>query len=212
EPSRLRVVDPADGARAAAADLGIVAGGDLAAASFDDGPPDIVLLAVKPAQLDAAVRVCKASVGTAPLYLSIAAGKPIASIAEVLGPRAAVVRAMPNTPAAVGRGMTVLTASERVDARQRAAADELMRAVGMTAWVSDESAMDAVTAVSGSGPAYVFLLIECLARAGAAAGLDPKLARTLATTTVAGAGAYAELSGEDPAVLRRNLTSPGGTN
>src|SRR5690606_21221696 len=131
EPSRLRVVDPADGARAAAADLGLVAGGALAAASIADGPPAIVMLAVKPAQLDAAVRVCKASVGTAPLYLSIAAGKPIASIAEVLGPRAAVVRAMPNTPAAVGRGMTVLTASERVDARQRAAADELMRAVGM---------------------------------------------------------------------------------
>ena len=210
-PARLRIVDPAESARAAASELGIAAGADLAAASFDDGPPDIVLLAVKPAQLDAAMRASSGALGEAPLYLSIAAGKPIASLTAVLGPRAAVIRAMPNTPAAVGRGMTVLAASERVDARQRAAADELMRAVGATAWVPDEGLMDAVTAVSGSGPAYVFLLIECLARAGVAAGLDAELARTLATATVAGAGAYAELSGEDPAELRRRVTSPGGT-
>lgn len=211
QPARLGIVDPAPAALAAAAELGIVAGASLDAVRFDDGAPDVVLLAVKPQQLDAVVRTCAAPLGPAPLYLSIAAGKPISSIASALGPDAKVVRAMPNTPAAVGRGMTVMVASPSVDARGQAVADELMSAVGTTAWVRDERLMDAVTAVSGSGPAYVFLLIECLAKAGAAAGLDAALARTLATATVAGAGAYAEISGEDPAELRRKVTSPGGT-
>jgi pyrroline-5-carboxylate reductase len=129
----------------------------------------------------------------------------------VLGGRAAVVRAMPNTPAAVGRGMTVLIANERVSTAQRACAEELMGAVGAVEWVADEALMDAVTAVSGSGPAYVFLLIESLAAAGVAAGLDAVLAKRLATVTVAGAGAYAELAGEEAAELRRRVTSPGGT-
>src|SRR5690606_10870961 len=172
QPARLGIVDPAPAALAAAAELGIVAGASLDAVRFDDGVPDVVLLAVKPQQLDAVVRTCAAPLGPAPLYLSIAAGKPSSSIASALGPDANVVRAMPNTPAAVGRGMTVMVASPSVDARGQAVADELMSAVGTTAWVRDERLMDAVTAVSGSGPAYVFLLIECLAKAGAAAGLD----------------------------------------
>jgi pyrroline-5-carboxylate reductase len=118
---------------------------------------------------------------------------------------------MPNTPAAIGRGMTVLTASPGVSDAQRALAAELMSAVGAVEWLADEQLMDAVTAVSGSGPAYVFLLIECLARAGVAAGLKDALANKLATATVAGAGAYAEASNDSAAELRRQVTSPGGT-
>lgn len=208
-PAKLHIVDPAAAARAAAAQLGVTSS-EVPTADAVGGTPDVVVIAVKPALVEDAVRAARSLAGS-PLYLSIAAGKPIAAIAAALGEPASIVRAMPNTPAAIGRGMTVLTASSQVEARQRAAADQLMRAVGETAWVDDERLMDAVTAVSGSGPAYVFLLIECLTRAGTHVGLEPALARQLATATVAGAGAYASESGEDPAELRRKVTSPGGT-
>jgi pyrroline-5-carboxylate reductase len=209
-PESLRVVDPSAAALDVARALGIAGAAEIGAAALREHRPNVVVLAVKPAQLDAALRDAQPVLGAEPLFVSIVAGKPIASISAVLAD-AAIVRAMPNTPAAIGRGMTVMIASERVAAEQRALADELLRAVGETAWVDDERLMDAVTAVSGSGPAYVFLLIESLTRAGIALGLAPPLAEKLATVTVAGAGAYARESDADAAELRRRVTSPGGT-
>ncbi|HEU4616690.1 MAG TPA: pyrroline-5-carboxylate reductase [Gammaproteobacteria bacterium] len=209
-PHAIHVVDPEPAAVDAARRLGVGAAPALSAVDRDPSP-GVVLLAVKPAQLGGVLGECRPFVGRGSLFLSIAAGKPIAALTRVLGPDAAVVRAMPNTPAAIGRGMTVLTANRRVSGSQRAMAEDLMAAVGAVEWVDDEALMDPVTAVSGSGPAYVFLLVECLAAAGVAAGLDRALATRLATVTVAGAGAYAELSGEDAAELRRRVTSPGGT-
>ena len=209
----IRIVDPADGARKAAARLGVGDSAD-AADAFRDTLPDAVVLAVKPAQLDDALRALAGGYAHAnrkPLLLSIAAGKPLASLTARLGADAPAVRAMPNTPAAIGRGMTVMTASPNVAAAQRDLATELMSAVGAVEWVDDEADMDAVTAVSGSGPAYVFLMIEALSRAGVAAGLGEALATRLATVTVAGSGAYAAVSELPAAELRRRVTSPGGT-
>jgi pyrroline-5-carboxylate reductase len=130
---------------------------------------------------------------------------------EKFMPGAAVVRAMPNTPAAIRRGITVAVANRRVTPVQRAFADDLLSAVGEVLWVEDEALLDPVTAVSGSGPAYVFLLAECLAEAGRAAGLDAKLAEQLARATVAGSGALLGQSNLSAEQLRKNVTSPGGT-
>lgn len=211
----IRVVDPEPRVRDVATKLGMDASAtpaDALRAVHDGEAPDVVVLAVKPAQIDDALgAVVGASAGEPPLVLSIAAGKRIESLTARLGADAPVVRAMPNTPAAIGRGMTVMCASASVGDRQRALATELMSAVGAVEWVDDEALMDAVTAVSGSGPAYVFALIEALTRAGVAAGLDEPLATRLATVTVAGAGAYAEASNEAAGELRRRVTSPGGT-
>jgi pyrroline-5-carboxylate reductase len=209
----IRVADPEPRALDAAAKLGL-AGCAAAADALSGAAPDVVVIAVKPAQLEDALRAlagATAAQGPGPLVLSIAAGKPIEALTASLGADAAVVRAMPNTPAAIGRGMTVMTASRRVGEAERALATELMAAVGAVEWVEDEASMDAVTALSGSGPAYVFLLIEALTRAGVAAGLDETLATRLATVTVAGAGRYAEASGDAAEELRRRVTSPGGT-
>jgi len=123
----------------------------------------------------------------------------------------AIVRAMPNTPAAIGRGITVACPNAQVTARQRKLATDLLAAIGTVEWVSDESLMDAVTAVSGSGPAYVFLLAEAMTKAGIAAGLPGELAARLARETVAGAGELLHRSALDAATLRQNVTSPGGT-
>jgi len=202
------VVDTAAAARAAAEKLGIRASERVGAAS---GPaPDVVLLALKPAQVGAAVAEL-APLARGAVFLSIAAGKTIAQLEAGLSPRAAIVRAMPNTPAAIGQGITALVANAAATPTQRALCEQLLAAVGATAWLEDERDMDAVTALSGSGPAYVFLLIECLERAGAEAGLAPELARRLALATVAGAGAYAAAAAEPAAELRRRVTSPGGT-
>ncbi len=205
----LHVVDPSPQALAEARRLGL--GADPAPGTLPaDLEPDVVLLAVKPVQLEAVLADCRGLAARAPLFVSIAAGKPIAALTGMLGD-VPVVRAMPNTPAAIGRGMSVLTANERVSPVQRRAAESLLGAVGAVEWLAQEALMDAVTAVSGSGPAYVFLLIETLAAAGAEAGLDAGLATRLATATVAGAGAYAAHTGEAAAELRRRVTSPGGT-
>jgi pyrroline-5-carboxylate reductase len=147
--------------------------------------------------------------GPATLVVSIMAGTTIAGITEICG--GAVVRAMPNTPAAIGRGITVAVAAKNVAPAQRAIADGLLRAIGAVEWVEDESLMDAVTAVSGSGPAYVFLLAEELARAGIEAGLPEELATKLARETVAGSGELLHRSKFSSATLRQNVTSPGGT-
>jgi pyrroline-5-carboxylate reductase len=175
-----------------------------------DRVPSVVVLAVKP-QVMAAVLPAAAAFSGA-LFVSIAAGRTLDSLAAALGPAAAIVRAMPNTPAAIGRGITVCIANAHVDAARRDLCDALLCAVGEVAWIDSERLMDAVTAVSGSGPAYVFYLIECLAAAGQAAGLPGDLAELLARQTVAGAGALVAASpSESAAALRRNVTSPNGT-
>jgi len=176
-----------------------------------DFRPDAVIFAVKPQIIDSVVGDYARFLKEHPLFLSVIAGKTIAYFKRALGPQASVVRAMPNTPAAVGKAITVLAPSPEVDATQRAVCELLMSAVGQIAWTADEGLMDAVTAVSGSGPAYVFLLAEALAAAGEKAGLPPELAARLARATVAGAGAMLEQAAESPAQLRQNVSSPGGT-
>jgi len=172
--------------------------------------PDALLMAVKPQMMDAAAPACARFVGPGTVVVSIAAGKTIGYFEDRF-PGAAVVRAMPNTPAAVGRGMTVCCANAAATAAQRALADRLLSAVGETAWVEQEDLIDPVTAVSGGGPAYVFLLIEALAEAGRKAGLPPDLSMRIARSTVSGAGELARLSPEPASRLRENVTSPGGT-
>jgi pyrroline-5-carboxylate reductase len=169
-----------------------------------------VVIAVKPQVAAAIVPGLAPMLGDASVAVSIMAGKTLGFLQQAL-PGAALVRAMPNTPAAIGRGITVAIANERTTAEQRQLAHALLAATGEVEWVADEALMDAVTAVSGSGPAYVFLLAEILARAGAAAGLPPDLAARLARATVAGSGELLHQSARDPAVLRQNVTSPGGT-
>ena len=173
--------------------------------------PDAVVFAVKPQVMDEVLPGYRRWAGPRTLFMSIAAGKTIGGIARHLGPEAAIVRCMPNTPAAIGRAITVACPNPHVSVVQRGLCDALLAAIGDSAWVEDEALMDAVTAVSGSGPAYVFLLIEALAAAGTHAGLPPELALRLAGATVAGAGELARLSPESPARLRENVTSPGGT-
>ena len=175
----------------------------------DTGNVAALVVAVKPQAFREAAPHLKPYVSAATLVVSIMAGTTIASIADVLGGN--VVRAMPNTPAAIGRGITVAVAAKTVGNAQRAIADGLVRATGSVEWVEEEGLMDAVTAVSGSGPAYVFLLAEELARAGVAAGLPEALATRLARETVAGAGELLHRSHLEAATLRQNVTSPGGT-
>jgi pyrroline-5-carboxylate reductase len=173
--------------------------------------PAIVLIAVKPQMMGAALPSITALGNGATLFLSVAAGTPIRAFEDVLGAATPIIRAMPNTPAAVGKGITALIGNARTNDAQMALAEGLLSAVGQTVRLQDEAQMDAVTAVSGSGPAYVFHLIETLAAAGVAQGLPDELAMRLAKATVAGAGALAEQAAEDPAQLRVNVTSPQGT-
>ncbi len=172
--------------------------------------PAAVVLAVKP-QYAAAVLPAYAHHAGRAVFLSIMAGRSLAGLAALLGAEAAVVRAMPNTPAAIRQGITVACAGGRVTPAQRALSDRLLAAIGEVAWVDDEALLDPVTAVSGGGPAYVFLLAELLQRAAEAEGIPAPLAARLARRTVAGAGALLAASPEDPASLRRAVTSPAGT-
>jgi pyrroline-5-carboxylate reductase len=174
------------------------------------GAASAVLLAVKPQVAPDIVPGLAPLVGGDTVVISIMAGRNLRFLEQAL-PDAAIIRTMPNTPAAIGRGITVAVPNARVSARQRALADALLMAAGEVAWVDDEALMDAVTAVSGSGPAYVFLLAEALAAAGTAAGLAPDLAMRLARATVAGSGELLHRSELDAATLRKNVTSPGGT-
>ena len=202
--SSIRVVDPAAATHAVARGLGVAVEHDVAAA-------DVVLLAVKPNQLADVLPRCSAAVSAGAVFLSIVAGKTLAEIGKGLGADAAAVRAMPNTPAAIGQGITALVANAAASGAQRALCAELLAAVGSVAWLDEERHMDAVTAISGSGPAYVFLMIECLEQAAVELGLGAALAKQLALATVAGSGAYAASSGEAAAELRRRVTSPKGT-
>lgn len=174
-------------------------------------PPAVILIAVKPQAMDAVLPKVAALAGPETVILSIAAGRTIASITKHFTSETPIVRAMPNTPAAIGRGVSVLCANEAVTQPQAEICEELLKAAGETVWLDDENLMDAVTAVSGSGPAYVFLLAECLAEAGKAAGLPADLADQLARITVSGAGELMHLSSDTSADLRRAVTSPQGT-
>jgi pyrroline-5-carboxylate reductase len=207
DPRQAVVLEPHPSARI----LGLVNRGarlnpDLA----DVGQAAVVVLAVKPQVAADVVPGLASLVGPATVVVSIMAGRTLRFLERAL-PGAAIVRSMPNTPAAIGRGITVAAPNARVTPSQRALAQDLLAATGAVEWVDDEGLLDAVTAVSGSGPAYVFLLAEALARAGAAAGLPPDLAARLAHATVAGSGELMERSPLDAAALRENVTSPGGT-
>jgi pyrroline-5-carboxylate reductase len=204
DPGRVVVIEPAPSAEIATlADKGVRLNPKAI------GAVDTLVVALKPQTFREAGATLKAFAGASTLIVSIMAGTTMASLQEVCGGK--VVRAMPNTPAAIGRGITVAVAAQGVSAAQRATADALLRATGSVEWVDDEGLMDAVTAVSGSGPAYVFLLAEELARAGVAAGLPEALATKLARETVAGSGELLHRSDLAAATLRQNVTSPGGT-
>ncbi|MEE8249840.1 MAG: pyrroline-5-carboxylate reductase [Gammaproteobacteria bacterium] len=207
-PKRIQVVDPDTEAASVARELGVKAVTNLSEVQL---PVEVIVLAVKPQQLESVLPAYRDLVAAGTVVLSIAAGKPIEFYEHALGGEPAIVRGMPNTPAAICQGMTVLSASRAVTADQHALCQALMAAVGEVAWLEDEQLMDAVTAVSGSGPAYVFLFIECLTDAAVSAGLERNLARQLAEQTVAGAGAYALGSEQEADELRRRVTSPGGT-
>ena len=208
--SSVTVVEPAPANSAQFTALGVAA---VAApeALPDDLSPRVVVLAVKPQQMAAAAAPIARLVRPGAVVLSIAAGTTIGAYEQTFGAEAAIVRAMPNTPAAVGRGMTVLCANPQVSEAQRDLCESLMSAVGEVAWVAAEALLNPVTALSGGGPAYVFLLIECLAEAGAEAGLPEDLAMRLARVTVAGAGELVHRAEEPAATLRENVTSPAGT-
>jgi pyrroline-5-carboxylate reductase len=204
DPRRVVVIEPAP-----SEEIGALAAKGIRLNPKQTIAADTLVIALKPQTFRETGGVLKAFVGANTLAVSIMAGTTIASLQQVCGDM--VVRAMPNTPAAIGRGITVAVAAPKVSAAQRTTADALLRATGSVEWVADEDLMDAVTAVSGSGPAYVFLLAEELARAGIAAGLPEALATRLARETVAGSGELLLRSELAAATLRQNVTSPGGT-
>lgn len=207
---RIHAVDPNKDALAAAEEMGIDFSESIRGLTH---PPSVVLLAVKPQLMADVLPVFEAFCGETTFFLSIAAGVKIATLQKHLGNDARIVRAMPNTPAAIGRGMTVLCHSDNLAFQQLALAETLMGCVGACEWVDDEHLLDAVTAISGSGPAYFYLLIEALAKAGVAHGLGEELALTLATETCYGAGALAahNLGKKTAEELRREVMSKGGT-
>jgi pyrroline-5-carboxylate reductase len=171
----------------------------------------VIVIAVKPQIAPVAVPALVPYVGKGTLVVSIMAGRTTAFLERALPAGTAVVRAMPNTPAAIGRGIAVLVGNAKVAARQRKRATDLLAAIGKVEWVNDETLIDAVTALSGSGPAYVFLLAEAMTEAGIKAGLPAALAARLARETVAGSGELLHRSPLEAATLRQNVTSPGGT-
>jgi len=211
DPASIRASDPLPEARRSleSAFPGIAVHADNVAAVHDAGS---WVLAVKPQQMrEVALDLAPLAAAGRPLVVSIAAGIRVADLAAWLGPDVPVVRTMPNRPALLRCGVTALFAGESVTPSQRRRAGEILDAVGAQVWLEDESLMDVVTAVSGSGPAYVFLLIEMLEAAATAGGIDPLHARRLAVETVHGAARMAREMGEDPAELREQVTSRGGT-
>ncbi|MEX0583277.1 MAG: pyrroline-5-carboxylate reductase [Sneathiella sp.] len=210
EPARIVVIDPNAENLSRAIDLGCKGIG-----SADDIPngfqPDIIVLAVKPQIIKDVLGTFREFAEKGSLVISIAAGTRIATFEEAFGNNAAIIRVMPNTPAAVHQGMMVCCPNAHVREDQKKHCDQLMQAIGAVAWIEEEELMDAVTGVSGSGPAYVFYMIEAMTAAGISAGLPEELAVKLAQETVAGAGALARHSSETAAQLRKNVTSPNGT-
>jgi pyrroline-5-carboxylate reductase len=177
----------------------------------DAMPAAVVVVAVKPQIASDVMPAVNAFVGPATLVVSIMAGRTLRFLTELLPPKTAIVRAMPNSPAAIGRGITVAVSNPFVSAEQRDTAHRLLMAAGSVEWIIDEMLMDAVTAVSGSGPAYVFLLAEALTQAGLEVGLPRALAVKLARETIAGSGELMHRTPLEAATLRQNVTSPGGT-
>jgi pyrroline-5-carboxylate reductase len=175
------------------------------------GEPAAIVVAVKPQNAAEIMPWLGQTIGRATMVLSIMAGKTLEFLTETLPPATAIVRSMPNLPAAIGRGITVAVPNSQVTAEQRELSHALLVATGAVEWVEDEALLDPVTALSGSGPAYVFLLAESLAKAGVAAGLPPALAEHLARVTVAGSGELLHCSPLDATALRQSVTSPGGT-
>lgn len=173
--------------------------------------PGFIVLAVKPQMMDQAMEDLSSVDYDGAVFLSIAAGKTIGYFERHLGQDAAIIRAMPNTPAAIRKGITVGCPNRNVSELQKDVCHDLLLAAGAVEWVSEEKLIDAVTAVSGSGPAYVFSLVEALAGAGETIGLDPELSKKLARQTICGAGALLEQSDQDATELRINVTSPNGT-
>lgn len=173
--------------------------------------PGFIIFAVKPQMMDKVAHAYARFNSPETAYLSIAAGKTVSYFENALGSDAVIVRSMPNTPAAVRRGITVAFANAHVSDAQRSACDDLLQAVGSVEWTDREGTIDAVTALSGGGPAYVFLLTEVMAEAGKKAGLPDALAERLARETVSGAGELMRQSTESPSTLRINVTSPAGT-
>ena len=207
DPKHIVVIEPAPaGHLTALADRGV----RLNPPRDRIGEVAAVMVAVKPQVAPEVMPALAPLVGAATVVVSIMAGRTLQFLEAAL-PGAAVIRAMPNTPAAIGRGITVAVANARVSSEQRGLVHTLLSTVGAVEWAPDEALMDAVTALSGSGPAYVFLLAEAMARAGVAAGLPPALAETLARATVAGSGELLHRSRLDAATLRQHVTSPGGT-
>ena len=204
DPKRALVIEPMP-----SAEISALASKGIQINPTDTGTVETLVIAVKPQSFREVGAALKSRVSPSTLVVSIMAGTTMKSLQQVCG--GAVVRAMPNTPAAIGRGITVAVAAPNVSVAQRDAADALLRAIGSVEWVDDEALMDAVTAVSGSGPAYIFLLAEELARAGVAAGLPEALATKLARETVAGSGELLHRSDLSASTLRQNVTSPGGT-
>ncbi len=206
EPGLIRASDPVAAQRDMLASMGIAVGADNTAALSG---ADVVVLAVKPQVLGTVVKALPLQAGQ--LVVSIAAGVPIASLEQWTRPVQPIVRCMPNTPALVGAGITGLYANSAVSAAGRARASTILGAVGATIWVDEEHLLDAVTAVSGSGPAYYFYLMEAMIEAGEALGLPRATAVALTLETAYGAALMARQPGADPATLRANVTSPGGT-
>jgi pyrroline-5-carboxylate reductase len=208
DPSRVAVIEPQPASEISALTArGLRLNPEPRAVS----DPAVIVIAVKPQVAAEVVPAAAPFVGRSTVVVSVMAGQRLATLERALPAGSAVVRTMPNTPAAIGRGITVAVANARVSPQQRDLAHRLLAAVGVVEWVEDEGLLDAVTAVSGSGPAYVFLLAEALAQAGAAAGLPAELAARLARATVAGSGELLHRSPLEAATLRRNVTSPGGT-
>ena len=209
-PERVTILEPnpSPAIAALAAERGTALNPPLAGL----GAPEVLFLAIKPQTLAAAAPDLAPLAGAETLVISILAGKRVADLAARLPHARAFVRVMPNTPAAVGRGASAGAANAAVTAEQRGWTEKLMRAVGLFAWLDDEALIDAVTAISGSGPAYVFALVEAMAEAGVKLGLPAELAMRLARATVEGAGELMHRSPDaSPGRLRENVTSPGGT-
>jgi pyrroline-5-carboxylate reductase len=208
DPKAVVVVDPSPPADTAVI---LERAGIVAHAAPPSGvTAGVIVVAVKPQIIAGVLPALRAMIGPGTVSLSIAAGATLANLEAGLGP-VAIVRSIPNTPAMVGRGITGAIANARVGNAGKAAIEALLRAAGDVAWVDEEGLIDAVTAVSGSGPAYVFLLAEVLAEAAEATGLPPDLAARLARATVTGAGELLHQSDLPPAQLRKNVTSPNGT-
>lgn len=206
-PKRIAIIEPQPGKAVKA----LVRRGIKLNPKGKIGTAAAIVIAVKPQIAPTAVPPLKPYVDESTLVLSIMAGRTLRSLQDALPAGSAIVRAMSNTPAAIGRGISVAVANAKVSARKRKLASDLLAAIGKVEWVGDEALIDAVTALSGSGPAYVFLLSEAMTKAGIAAGLPAELATKLARETVAGSGELLHRSDLDAATLRQNVTSPGGT-